>query len=104
MHGTGTHLGYQQYENENAYAAADVEVTVDTTTGVIRVHRAGVAHDCGLISNPPSVETIVIDRRHEPALGAGEPAIGNAVFHAVGIRLRSLPMALPKVLEALAAT
>ncbi|MCW2607892.1 MAG: isoquinoline 1-oxidoreductase subunit beta IorB, molybdoprotein [Frankiales bacterium] len=50
--GHGAGLGYQQYEVENAYAAAYVEVTVDPATGAVRVLRVVVAHDCGLIVNP----------------------------------------------------
>ena len=49
---------------------------------------------------PPILETVLLDRKDLPSLGAGEtpivaiaPAIGNAIFHATGIRLRSLPMA-----------
>lgn len=49
--GVGAGLGYQQYEEENAYAAAYVEVSVDDS-GRIRVTRVVVAHDCGLIINP----------------------------------------------------
>jgi nicotinate dehydrogenase subunit B len=48
----------------------------------------------------PSMETLLIDRKDQPAVGAGEapivgiaPAIANAVFAVTGIRLRSLPMA-----------
>ena len=61
-------------------------------------------------NDTPTIETILIDRPHEVAWGAGEPtigvvgaAIGNAVYHAVGVRLRSLPMRPAKVLAALAA-
>lgn len=49
--GVGAGLGFQQYEEENAYAAAYVEVTVGDD-GRIRVTRVVVAHDCGLIINP----------------------------------------------------
>lgn len=49
---------------------------------------------------PPVLETVLLDRKDLPSLGAGEtpivaiaPAVGNAIFHATGIRLRSLPMA-----------
>ncbi len=163
--GRGAGVAFQQYENENAYAATYVEVTVDESTGVIRVTRAVVAHDCGLIINPdglrnqiegnvvqgisrtlkeevvytgdrvtttvwqaappfnlppqyevarfndvPPIECILIDRPDEPALGAGEPTIGtvgaaiaNAVFAAVGARVRRLPMTPERVLAALAA-
>jgi nicotinate dehydrogenase subunit B len=48
----------------------------------------------------PGLETILLDRKDLPSAGAGEaslvgvaPAIGNAIFDAVGVRLRSLPLA-----------
>lgn len=48
----------------------------------------------------PMIETVLIDRKDLPSAGAGEtpivglaPAVGNAIFDATGIRLRSLPMA-----------
>jgi isoquinoline 1-oxidoreductase len=47
----------------------------------------------------PVLETILIDRKDLPSAGAGEtpilalaPAVGNAIFDATGMRLRSLPM------------
>jgi isoquinoline 1-oxidoreductase len=47
----------------------------------------------------PSIEVILLDRRDLPSAGAGEtpivgiaPAIGNAIFDASGLRLRSLPL------------
>jgi nicotinate dehydrogenase subunit B len=47
----------------------------------------------------PAIDALLIDRREQPSVGAGEspiiglaPAIGNAVFDATGIRLRSMPM------------
>jgi CO/xanthine dehydrogenase Mo-binding subunit len=51
-------------------------------------------------SDTPPIETVLLDRRDEPPAGAGEtpivalaPAIGNAIFRATGVRLRSLPLA-----------
>lgn len=51
-------------------------------------------------SDVPAMETVLIDRKDLPSAGAGEtpivavaPAIGNAIFHATGVRLRSMPMA-----------
>ncbi len=50
-------------------------------------------------SDSPSIEVVLVDRKDLPSAGAGEvpivgiaPAIGNAIFDAVGIRLRSLPL------------
>lgn len=51
-------------------------------------------------SDAPKLETVLVNRPDLPSAGAGEtpivaiaPAIGNAIFQATGIRLRSLPMA-----------
>jgi CO/xanthine dehydrogenase Mo-binding subunit len=48
----------------------------------------------------PEIEAVLLDRKDLPSAGAGEtpimavaPAIGNAIFHATGTRLRGLPMA-----------
>jgi len=47
----------------------------------------------------PILETVLLDRKDLPSVGAGEtpivaiaPAIGNAIFAAANVRLRSLPM------------
>jgi isoquinoline 1-oxidoreductase len=47
----------------------------------------------------PVLETVLLDRKDLASAGAGEtpiiavaPAIGNAIFQATGVRLRSLPM------------
>jgi CO/xanthine dehydrogenase Mo-binding subunit len=47
----------------------------------------------------PVLETVLLDRKDIPSAGAGEcpmvglaPAIGNAIFDATGVRLRSMPM------------
>jgi len=51
-------------------------------------------------SDAPKIEIVLLDRRDLPSSGAGEtpivgiaPAVGNAIRDAVGVRLRSLPMA-----------
>jgi nicotinate dehydrogenase subunit B len=48
----------------------------------------------------PAIEVVLVDRKNLPSAGAGEtpivglaPAVGNAIFNATGVRLRSLPMA-----------
>ena len=50
-------------------------------------------------SDVPVLETVLLDRKDLPSAGAGEcpmiglaPAVANAIFDAVGVRLRSLPM------------
>jgi nicotinate dehydrogenase subunit B len=50
-------------------------------------------------SDLPVVEAVLVDRKDLPSAGAGEtpivglaPAVGNAIFDATGVRLRSLPM------------
>lgn len=50
-------------------------------------------------SDLPQIETVLLDRKDIPSVGAGEcpmiglaPAIGNAIFDATGQRLRGLPM------------
>jgi isoquinoline 1-oxidoreductase len=54
----------------------------------------------------PPIEIVVLDRRDLPSAGAGEtpimalaPAVGNAIFAATGVRLRSLPLAPDRVPE-----
>jgi isoquinoline 1-oxidoreductase len=56
----------------------------------------------------PKLETILIDNPGMPAVGGGEPpiitmgaVIANAIYDAVGVRLRQLPMTPSRVLEAL---
>ena len=50
-------------------------------------------------SDVPVLDTVLLDRKDIPSAGAGEsslvgvaPAIANAIFDAVGVRLRSLPL------------
>ncbi len=50
-------------------------------------------------SDLPRIEAVLIDRKDLPSVGAGETptcavagAIGNAIFSATGVRLRSLPL------------
>ena len=59
-------------------------------------------------SDAPALETVLLDRKDVASVGAGEcpmiglaPAIANAIFDAVGVRLRSLPM-VPDGLKGLA--
>ena len=56
----------------------------------------------------PEVEVHLIDRPDEPSIGAGEitmgptaAAIGNALYHALGVRLRDLPLSQERIAAAL---
>jgi isoquinoline 1-oxidoreductase len=51
-------------------------------------------------SDTPLIEVVLVDRKDLPSAGAGEtpivglaPAVGNAIFNAIGIRLTALPLA-----------
>jgi isoquinoline 1-oxidoreductase len=50
-------------------------------------------------SDTPQIEVVLIDRKDQPSMGAGEtplmglaPAVAGAIFNATGIRLRGLPL------------
>ncbi len=51
------------------------------------------------LNDVPQIEVVIVDRKDLPPAGAGEtpivglaPAVGNAIFAATGVRLRSMPM------------
>src|SRR5215469_17035000 len=50
-------------------------------------------------SDAPEVEVVLVDRKDQKSMGAGEtpltgiaPAVANAIFHSTGVRVRSMPM------------
>jgi CO/xanthine dehydrogenase Mo-binding subunit len=57
--GEGRGIAFACYENNQAYVATLAHVAVDEATGVLRVLRMVVAHDCGLIVNPDGVRNQV---------------------------------------------
>jgi nicotinate dehydrogenase subunit B len=67
-------------------------------------------HSLTLGAQVPIIESVLINRPEEEAMGAGETtitltaaAIGNAVFDATGARLREVPFTPERVKQALAA-
>lgn len=82
------------------------------TMGIGGALYEAIEFDNGRILNPhfaqyrvprfkdePKIEVVLVDRKDEPSFGAGEtpivglaPAVGNAIFDAIGVRLRSMPM------------
>jgi len=152
----GTGISYIKYELVRTYVGVVAEVEIDRKSGVVKVPKFYVVHDCGQMINPdgvkaqiegnviqtvsrvlkeeikfdrgavtstdwssypiitfpevPEVVMDLIDRPAEKPWGAGEPtaalvpsAIGNAIFHATGARLRSVPFTPEKVKAALQA-
>jgi CO/xanthine dehydrogenase Mo-binding subunit len=58
-------------------------------------------------SEVPAIEVAILDRPQEKSLGAGEPthgplaaAIGNALFDAIGVRVREMPLTWDRVQRA----
>ncbi len=153
--GTGRGVAYIHYKHTENYVAMGMDVTVDRTSGAVRVTRVVCAHDCGLVINPdavknqveggilqtlsralheearfdsnrvtsldwasypilkfpevPEVVVELIDRPELPPMGAGEAAatpvaaaLANAIYDAVGVRLRQVPMTPERVKQALA--
>jgi nicotinate dehydrogenase subunit B len=67
-------------------------------------------HSLTLGAEVPTIESVLIDRPDEEAMGAGETtitltaaAVGNAVFDATGARLREVPFMPERVKQALSA-
>ena len=54
--GEGRGVAFARYENDQAIVACIAEVQVEKSTGVVRVKRIVVAHECGLIINPDGVK------------------------------------------------
>ena len=143
-----------------SYAAQVADLSVDTETGEITVHKIWAAHDCGRALNPvsvdgqvigsvwmglgqalqeefvwkdgllmnptmleykspsssesPEIESFIVEsidpegpfgakEASEGSLAAAIPAIANAIYDAVGIRLRECPFTPERVLSAIRA-
>jgi CO/xanthine dehydrogenase Mo-binding subunit len=52
---TGRGVAYVRYDGNRAYVASIADVEVDRTTGIVRVRRFTIAHDCGLVVNSDGV-------------------------------------------------
>jgi isoquinoline 1-oxidoreductase len=66
--------------------------------GQIRTNRFSL-YRVPRFADMPAIEVILLDRKDLPSVGAGEtpiigiaPAVGNAIFDATGVRVRSLPL------------
>jgi nicotinate dehydrogenase subunit B len=59
-------------------------------------------------SEIPAIEVGIVDRRDQPPLGAGEAsvgptaaALGNALFNALGVRVRTMPLSADNIIAAM---
>nr|WP_246505034.1 molybdopterin cofactor-binding domain-containing protein [Microvirga antarctica] len=82
------------------------EVTFSDTTAVAA--REWGAYPVLTFPQLPAIDVMLMERQHEPPLGAGESAsvpsaaaIANAVFDATGVRFRELPLTPERVLAGL---
>lgn len=152
---TGRGIAAVRYEGSSAWVAGIVEVSVDTSTGLVTPTAVVIAHDCGVVINPDgltaqiegnvvqglsrslmeeiqfdnsgvlsvdwgsypiitfpqipdNLKVELINRPDMPALGAGEStisvmpgAIANAIWDAIGVRMRQVPFTQARVLAAL---
>jgi 4-hydroxybenzoyl-CoA reductase subunit alpha len=143
-----------------SYSAQVADVSVDTETGEVTVHKMWAAHDCGRALNPvsvegqvigsvwmglgqalqeefvwkdgllmnagmleyksasaaesPEIESFIVEsidpegpfgakEASEGSLAAAIPAVANAIYDAVGVRLRECPFTAERVLAAIRA-
>jgi nicotinate dehydrogenase subunit B len=152
--GRGRGIGFSQYKNWQSYVAVVVDLSVNLSSGHVRLQRAVIGADCGQIVNPdglsnqlegafiqsaswtlreqvafdrqgvtsldwhsypilrfaetPEIETVLLNHPGYPFLGVGEgaqgpipAAIANAIYDAVGARLREIPFTPERVKAAL---
>jgi len=94
--GRGTGIAFAQYKNIQCYAAIAVELTVDRESGEIKLERVVIAADSGQIVNPDG-----LSNQLEGGFVQTPAAIANAVFNAVGVRLRQIPFTPERVRDAI---
>ena len=90
---------------EDTHLTEHMTVALDTTKDAVVIEGVGetaerVKKEKGNLPQSARDYRFLLDRKDLPSAGAGEtplialaPAVGNAIFQATGVRLRSLPMA-----------
>jgi len=99
----------------NQMEGGAIQATSWTLKEAVRFDRARITSDAWetypilRFSEVPAVEVEILDRPAEKSLGAGEAAhsptaaaIGNAVFDALGVRVRDLPITRERIIAAMA--
>ena len=97
----------------NQIEGGAIQSTSWTLKEAVRFDRARVTSDnwddypIWRCSEAPAVEVEIVSRPEQPAAGAGEAAqgptaaaIGNAVFDALGVRIRDLPLTSERIITA----
>ncbi len=80
-----------------SYAAQVVEVVVDEATGMVRVERVWVAHDCGRAINPLSVEGQI---QGSVWMGMGQALSEETQYHdGLPLRANLLDYRVPTIVE-----
>ncbi|MBO0872963.1 MAG: xanthine dehydrogenase family protein molybdopterin-binding subunit [Pseudonocardia sp.] len=98
----------------NQIEGGAIQATSWTLKEQVRFDRRGILSDTWetypilRFSEVPPVEVRLLDRPHEPSLGAGEAAqgptaaaIGNALRDALGVRVRRLPLTAENIVAAM---
>jgi CO/xanthine dehydrogenase Mo-binding subunit len=97
----------------NQMEGGAIQATSWTLKEAVRFDRSRITSDTWetypilRFSEVPAVEVEILNRPEERSLGAGEAAhsptaaaIGNAVFHALGVRVRDLPITRERIIAA----
>ena len=98
----------------NQMEGGAIQATSWTLKEAVRFDRSRITSDTWetypilRFSEVPAVEVEILNRPTERSLGAGEAshsptaaAIGNAVFHALGVRVRDLPITRERIIAAM---
>ena len=86
-------LGHVHYKYAENRVAIGMEGQVERATGRVRVTPVICAHDCRLMINPDCVRSKVE--------GHFLKTLSRALFDAIGVRLRSVPLTPAKLKAAL---
>jgi CO/xanthine dehydrogenase Mo-binding subunit len=85
-------VAFTRYENDQAIVACIAEVQVDENTGVVKVTRIVVAHDCGLIINPDGVKNQIEGNVIQSLSRALKEEIQFDEFHITSVDWQTYPI------------
>ncbi|HTH06706.1 MAG TPA: molybdopterin cofactor-binding domain-containing protein, partial [Ilumatobacteraceae bacterium] len=88
----GRGFAYVQYDRTEAYVAAVVDVEVRPDTGVVRVRRVCIAHDCGLIVNPDGLRNQIEGNVIQTISRTLKEAVRFDTMHVTGVDWAGYPI------------